>query len=89
MVAGGLAACILSAMGHPLAEVVSTPTVAGLFLLWGVAALALPGVLGGFTRPLSNAGPQEEHRGMMESQPPPVTSMPLEDSAPPAAPASD
>jgi len=88
-VIGGLLGCVLTAYGHSLADIVASPTVAGLFILWGVATLALPGVLGGFTQPLENAGPIEEPRGMMTSHPPPVTSMPLEDTEPPTAPAQD
>ena len=74
----GLLACVLSAIGHPAATVLSSPTVAGVAVLLGVGTIALPGVLGGYTKPLDNEGPIDDPRGMIGSHPPPVTSAPIQ-----------
>jgi hypothetical protein len=78
----GLGGSVICAMGHPYAEMTSSSEFLGIAVMWGVACLALPGVLGGFSKPLANAGPvQDTRQGIMTSHVPPVTSMPLSGAA--------
>ena len=85
----GLVGCVLSATGHPAAGLVSSPQVAGVAVLLGVATLAIPGVFGGYTKPLKNEGPIHDPRGMIGSHPPPVTTAPLQGASDSATQAQD
>jgi hypothetical protein len=78
----GLGGSVICAMGHPYAEITGSTVFLGIAVMWGVVCLALPGVLGGFSKPLANAGLVHDTRqGIMTSHVPPVTSMPLSDAA--------
>ena len=76
----GLAGCIAAVYGHPSVEFVNGPLYTGGAIVLGVACLAVPALLGGYRKPLANAGarPDTLDNGMMTSHSAPVTSMPLE-----------
>ena len=78
----GLIGSVVCAIGHPYGAITTNNVFLGVAVLWGVACLSLPGLLGGFSKPLANAGPVDDPReGVMTSHAPPVTSMPLSDAA--------
>lgn len=78
----GLVGCIIAVLGHPTVEFVNGPLYTGGAILLGVGCLGVPALLGGYSKPLANAGarPDTLDNGMMTSHSAPVTSMPLEGS---------